>query len=193
MEQNSTSQTLQILDHMKKEGVFHFSLPDLDDKKVSLSDFPNHIILIHFWASWCEPCIKEWPSIMNLVKSFQGDLVLMAISLDPLLEEINTFLLPYQKEIKSLPFIKILQDSKSQISTRYGVSSIPESYIVGPRQKLLRKMLGAQDWESQESLSFFQYLIQKHLQKRKKSIEVIQYDLNPGDSMIIFSSLFKDF
>ncbi len=48
-----------------------FSLEDLSGKTVSLSDFKGQVVLIDFWATWCDPCIDELPDLIRLYKKFK--------------------------------------------------------------------------------------------------------------------------
>src|SRR5262245_13554092 len=47
-------------------------LADLDGKTHKLSDYKGRAVLVNFWATWCEPCREEMPSIERLRKSLEG-------------------------------------------------------------------------------------------------------------------------
>src|SRR5215469_6785072 len=45
------------------------SITDLDGKPLSLGDFKGKVVLLNLWATWCQPCIKEMPSLVDLQKN----------------------------------------------------------------------------------------------------------------------------
>lgn len=68
-----------------KEGSVmpDFELPDENGKIVKLRDFAGKYVLIDFWASWCGPCIREMPNVVNLYKECKGkNFEIIGISLD---------------------------------------------------------------------------------------------------------------
>ena len=48
-----------------------FTLPSLDDKQITLSDYKGKLILLNFWASWCPPCRFEIPDFIKLQHQYQ--------------------------------------------------------------------------------------------------------------------------
>jgi peroxiredoxin len=60
-----------------------FSLRDIDGKQVSLSDFKGKVVLVNFWATWCQPCQVEMPHLQKMHTEFadQG-FVVLSISID---------------------------------------------------------------------------------------------------------------
>ena len=53
------------------EKTPHFTLMDLNKKKVSLKDFEGKVVFLSFWATWCGPCIDEMPSMESLYRRFR--------------------------------------------------------------------------------------------------------------------------
>lgn len=61
------------------------TLKDLDGRKVSLESFKGKVVIVDFWATWCEPCKTEIPGYIELQKKYGADgLVVVGISLDKL-------------------------------------------------------------------------------------------------------------
>ena len=56
------------LNEMEKTGVPDFTLKDLEGKDVTLSAYKGKVVIVNFWASWCEPCVKEFPSLIRLAE-----------------------------------------------------------------------------------------------------------------------------
>lgn len=145
------------LNQMEKGGVPDFTLTDLSDKKVHLADYKDKIVILSFWASWCDPCIAEFPSMLKLVEHFKGEVVLVAVSADSSLDDINSFL-------KSVSGFKenvvILWDKAREVAKQYGTEALPESYILGRNLKLIRKVAGSEDWYTPEAVHFFEQIVQ---------------------------------
>ena len=103
-----------------KEGP-DFSLPNLDETTVRLSDYRGKVVFLNFWATWCKPCREEMPSMEVLYRNFERDgLVVLAISID----RVTT-----KKDIP--PFIKslnltfpVLVDSWGQTDKRYKLMGV---------------------------------------------------------------------
>ena len=59
------------------------SLPDLDGRTVSLSDFQGRLVMLNFWATWCPPCQAELPLFIELQENWGGKgLTIVGISMD---------------------------------------------------------------------------------------------------------------
>ncbi len=60
-----------------------FAVTTMDGKNVSLDELKGNVILIDFWATWCEPCREALPHVREMAKKFQGQpLVILSVSLD---------------------------------------------------------------------------------------------------------------
>jgi thiol-disulfide isomerase/thioredoxin len=65
------------------ETILAANLPDLDDKNQSLSQWRGKVMVVNFWASWCEPCRKEIPEFIQLQEKFgEQGLVFVGIAVD---------------------------------------------------------------------------------------------------------------
>jgi peroxiredoxin len=117
-----------------------FSLPTIDGERISLRTFcgdtlnkPHvnsfrHIVILSFWATYCEPCKKEIPELMNLAQSHSSDSIkFFCISID---KEGASKVEPVVSERKyTLP---VLLDPYCKTAQRYGVSSLPALFVIGP-------------------------------------------------------------
>ena len=52
------------------------------DRIVSLHDYRGKVVILHFWATWCPPCIEEMPSLMQLQNRLRDRVTVLAISMD---------------------------------------------------------------------------------------------------------------
>jgi len=146
------SSSTQRLNQLEKEGVPDFTLPDLEGHSVSLSQFKDRPVLINLWASWCAPCVKEFPSLKNLVEHFGGQVVVLAVSHDHSRDDLDSFI----KVFGDVPKDFVIVWDKDRITGELlGTDQLPETYILDKQHKLLRKVAGEQNWADPMALEFF--------------------------------------
>ncbi|MGZ3721334.1 MAG: TlpA family protein disulfide reductase [Bdellovibrionales bacterium] len=146
------SQSTIRLNELERDGVPDFTLPDMNGKPVSLSQFKNKAVLVNLWASWCGPCVKEFPSLKRLVEHYKGQLVVLAVSHDHSREDLDSFV----KTFGGVPLdFVIVWDKERTTSELFGTDQLPETYILSKDHKLVRKVAGEQLWDEPRALSFF--------------------------------------
>ncbi len=147
------------MDEMEATGLPDFELKDMDGKSVKLSDFKGHVVILSFWASWCAPCLEEFPSMIELVEKMDGKVHLVAVSQDSAREDIDAFLKSFPKS--KHPQIHILWDEKHSIGQQYDAERLPESFVADKNLKLVRKIVGSINWSTPDALSFMKELSEK--------------------------------
>lgn len=145
------------LGEMETNGIPRFQARTLEGKEFSLESVSGKVVLVNFWASWCAPCIDEFPSMLKLLGEFPNDMVLVAISRDRTQEDIDSFL-------KSFPGIHranivVIWDKDATIAKSYSVDRLPESYLTKPGLKLVRKIIGSIPWHTPDSVEFIKSLL----------------------------------
>ena len=142
----------------------NFTLPGLDGKMVSLTDYKGKVVFLNIWATWCLPCREEMPSMEKLYNELKGEeFEILAVSIDALGAKVVA---PFMKEHR-LSFPALL-DPEGTIRRLYWTTGIPESYIIDKSGIIVKKIIGARDWTSPESVRFFRDLIQRPLGTRQK-------------------------
>jgi cytochrome c biogenesis protein CcmG/thiol:disulfide interchange protein DsbE len=100
------------------------------------------VTLVHFWATWCPPCIQETPKLQRLIHDFSGNqgfaVVMVAVADNA--DRVRTFLGPGSE--------MVLFDPNWKVANRYGTDKLPETYLV-VRGQVVRKWVGMTDWDDQ--------------------------------------------
>lgn len=152
---NQSPAEFKTLSQMESEGVPDFELERMDGSKFRLSDLKGKILIVNFWASWCDPCVEEFPSMVNLAQKMEGDLVIVAVSTDENKADIEPFLKAFSVPEKGF---EVVWDKDHKVMEMYGVKKIPESFIVGTDFRLARKIVGIENWDSDNAIAFFHAL-----------------------------------
>lgn len=121
-----------------------FSLPRLsDEEQVNLADLRGSVVLLNFWATWCEPCEAEMPAMERLYAGLDGsDFELLAISVDDDVEAVRAF-----RERLGLRF-PILLDPAGRVAREYQTFRYPESLLVGRDGVIVERYVGEKDWDA---------------------------------------------
>ena len=146
-----------VLSRLEQFGASDFVLPSvIDDRLVSLSEFKGNITVVNFWATWCAPCIEEFGSMLELVDEFQGQVKILAISMDDNKKDIINFMKAFEA---STPNLIVLHDLGQELAKEWGTWKLPESYILNREHKLIRKVASTANWSSPSVLHYFSSLL----------------------------------
>ncbi|MEK9629706.1 MAG: TlpA disulfide reductase family protein [Nitrospinota bacterium] len=140
-----------------EEGVDapNFTLKNLEGKEVSLRDFRGKYVLVNFWATWCGPCKIEMPSLETLYQRFKNkNFVLLAVSNDMYGA---TIVKPFVRAHK-LNF-PVLLDQRLKASNLFGVVSLPTTFMIDPKGKIIGALYGAEDWATPSNILYFENLL----------------------------------
>ncbi len=116
---------------------------DRSGKKADLSKEKGRLVIIHFWATWCPPCVEEIPALSRFWDKYRGrsDIALFAISVDKDWKTIDAF---SAKNPNRLP---LYRDPSSVTSQRFGTTQYPETYITNRNGRVLYRVQGAVSWD----------------------------------------------
>ncbi|MDP9146752.1 MAG: TlpA family protein disulfide reductase [Acidobacteriota bacterium] len=126
----------------------------LNGKSEHLSDLKGKVVVLNFWATWCPPCVEETPALNRLQKYIEsrGGMVL-GVSVD---EDGNS----YEKFLKDQSVVfATYRDPSKKTASDYGTTMYPETYVIDRHGKIARKVIGLQQWDSQEMLAYFDALL----------------------------------
>lgn len=129
-----------------------------------LSDFEGKVILINFWASWCLPCVIEFPALIDLAEQYPDELVLIMPSADKTAEGATTFIRNFATKrgyiqegedalLSHLSNVYVVWDEKKMIAReKFQTLRYPESVIITPDLFLHNKVVGVMTDENIEQL-----------------------------------------
>jgi thiol-disulfide isomerase/thioredoxin len=145
------------------EKIPAITLKDLQGKQILIDDFNDRVVILNFWASWCEPCIKEFPSMLKLIKEYQGKVILIAVSNDDSIMDVIGFLKKFKKNFKTelaSPYLYIAWDDEQRIASQwFNIIKFPESIIIDKKQNMVKKIAGGIDWLNPQIKSFLDSLL----------------------------------
>jgi peroxiredoxin len=116
-------------------------LPDLDGKEHALEAYRGKVVLVNFWATWCEPCKEEMPSIERLRRSLEGrPFAVLAVNLAEPDSRVQRFL-------SQVPLgFPVLMDRDTAAAKAWKARLLPATYIIGPDGRIRYSYLGELDW-----------------------------------------------
>lgn len=117
-------------------------LHDLSGKQVDLGSLKSQVVLVNFWATWCEPCKEEMPSLDRMQQKFAArGLKVVGVNLAEGKPRIEQFL-------KTVPFsFPVLRDEDSAVSKAWRVRMLPASFLVDRKGMLRYQLVGEADWD----------------------------------------------
>ncbi len=120
-----------------------FTLMDRNGKTWTLSELKGQVVFINFWATWCPPCREEMPSMQRLYTMLPQDKFKMLAILnsdDPAMADLFTG--------KFGITIPVLDDQPNQVGKLYGLTGVPETFIIDQQGIIREKFIGPAQWDA---------------------------------------------
>jgi thiol-disulfide isomerase/thioredoxin len=119
------------------------AVEDLNGRTHSLGEYKGKVVLVNFWATWCEPCRAEMPSIDRLKSSLTGKpFEVLAVNMAEPLSRI-------EKYSASVPLgFPLLRDRDGSASKAWRAKLLPASYLIGRDGRIRYVAFGELDWSS---------------------------------------------
>ena len=131
------------------------TISSIDEYQKMLDSTKGKIVLVNFWATWCPPCVKEFPELVKLYKNYrEEDFVLLFVSLDDK-TEYDSKLIPFLKK-QNVDFTSYFGNFSNPVALMTYVDNswqgeIPYTGIYDKEGKLKKTLLGNQTYEQFES------------------------------------------
>jgi cytochrome c biogenesis protein CcmG/thiol:disulfide interchange protein DsbE len=103
-----------------------------------LAEHRGRFVLVNFFATWCTPCIREHPELVNFARRHEaaGDATVVSVVYDDRPKDARRF---FEENGGDWP---VVTDPDGRISVSYGVSGVPESYLLAPDGRVVTKLVG---------------------------------------------------
>jgi peroxiredoxin len=116
-----------------------FTLPNLNDQPITLSELRGKPTIINFWTTWCPPCNEELPALQATYTKHHQEVNLLAVSV----REEKTTVQPFAQE-KGLTF-PILLDTNGRVMKMYQVQGYPTTVFLDAEGMIVNRHIGSLD------------------------------------------------
>ena len=121
---------------------------------MKLSDYRGRVVFLNFWATWCPPCRDEMPSMERLHKLLGGrGLEIVAVDLQEPKDTVQKFV-----KDNSLTFT-VLLDAQGAVGGAWGAQSIPTTYLIDRKGRILARSVGGRQWDSADMVALFEAVL----------------------------------
>ncbi len=134
-----------------------FELPELDTNRKDssmiwrFSELKGKVVFINFWASWCDECKKEKPTMQRLYEKMQGkSFQMLTIAYRDAPEKAMAYM---RENGYTMP---VLLDDDVKVARNYGVRGVPETYIIDREGIVREKIIGRMTWDSPEAIELIE-------------------------------------
>jgi len=129
-----------------KPAPLHYTLKDMNGAEVKLSSYKGKIILLNFWATWCEPCKYEIPDLISLQEQYADDLVVLGFSVDDTPEQLKAYAAEYK-----VNYPMLVGSGHENVQDAYGpMWGIPVTIVIARDGTIARKQSGIRTREQFE-------------------------------------------
>lgn len=130
--------------------------PDARGRPFDLGALRGRVVLVQFWASWCEPCREELPALARLRVSMQGrPLKVVTVNLG----EGAARIVQYLREVAvDLP---VVPDPDRRVGEAWGVGGLPMAFLIDAQGQVRYQVFGACDWTAGEPAAALELLLRE--------------------------------
>jgi thiol-disulfide isomerase/thioredoxin len=127
-------------------------------KTLTIEDFRGRTVLMNFWATWCQPCLVEMPSLDRLQEELgEAGLSVVTVSQD---RGGETAVIPYFEQNRLTHLIPYT-DPLGMLAEAYGIRGLPTSLLIDPKGLVQGHLEGPADWASPEGLDLVRHYLPK--------------------------------
>ena len=118
-------------------------LKDIQGASHDLARYRGQVVLVNFWATWCEPCRLEMPSMQRLRDRLGKRFVVLAVNVDEPDARVRNFIAQTKLDLT------VLMDPGKTVSRAWGVRVLPTSFLIGPDGRARYRLIGDIDWDNE--------------------------------------------
>lgn len=141
-----------------------FTLTNLQGEKVSMAELRGKVVFLNIWATWCGPCREEMPSMEKLYERMRNKpgFVMLAVSQDT---SGRQTVADYVK--KHGYHFEVLLDPDNKVAEAYGITGVPETFIIGRNGRIVAHHAGAFNWAKPDVRTALDELLDEHQSAQK--------------------------
>jgi thiol-disulfide isomerase/thioredoxin len=124
---------------------------DQKDKKINIKDFNGNLVLLNFWATWCEPCKEEMPSLDRLQNNLElNNIKVFVINISKeSLKKINDFF----QEL-NIEYLEPYFDAPTTLAKTLSLRGVPTSILFNKEGKEFARIIGSIDFDNLEFIEW---------------------------------------
>ena len=148
---NDLSSFKNIVIHKVPKTYDNVIFLDKKDKKININDFKGNLLILNFWATWCEPCKEEMPSLNNLQINTELDrLKIFTINIGKEnIEKVNKFFLDLNIQ-NFEPYF----DPPITLAKKFSLRGVPTSILIDKNGKEFARIIGSIDFDNPELVNW---------------------------------------
>ena len=125
-------------------------------KTITLAQFRGQVVLMDFWASWCKPCLEEFPFLIDLYNENKDkNFIVLAINVDEDAAKMTAFLDKIHAPVK----FPIVTDPQGKIPSLYKIDRMPTTILIAPNGEIRYKQGGFQNSSKEKLVHELQALL----------------------------------
>jgi len=126
----------------------------MQGKRWRLSELRDRVVLINFWATWCEPCRAEMPTLQQLAEFYGEDkLVVLAVNFKESLRKITQYVQGSGLTLTVLP------DVEGEMARQWGATVFPTTILIDGKGKPRQRIRGEVDWTGRAAAALVEPLL----------------------------------
>lgn len=130
-----------------------FNITTDQGRQISPTNFGGKVLVLNFWATWCEPCVEETPALNQFARqTASSGVVVLGVSVDRNPKLYEQFRRRFQVAFQTY------RDPDMNISADFGTYKYPETYIIDRSGKVVRKVISDYNWMDPDMIHFVESL-----------------------------------
>lgn len=161
-EGSSPQDAHELLNNLGKPAS-DFTLPRYPEQDaLTFSNLRGKAIILNFWATWCQPCIKEIPALLEVARKYKDQgLIVVAVSVDKDPQAVKLFFKRYAHLAAAQNEFIILNDNTQNTATQYGVARFPETFLINRNLTIQNKFVGEQQWSNHSFSLYYDRILER--------------------------------
>jgi thiol-disulfide isomerase/thioredoxin len=127
---------------------------DLTGRSIDLKALRGRVVVLNFWATWCDPCKEEMPTLQRLRDRLSGrPLEVLTVNYGEFRDKIATYV---ERQGITLP---VLLDTQKDAAKGWGVGGLPMTFVIDARGRIRYSVYGELDWSDEKAARLVENLI----------------------------------